>query len=218
MTRLEEALEYFRSPPSNVIELWEGRESHCLSTTPAVAELRNALTNEPLARQIVEAFLDELFSSLVLGSEFDHSEAVMAVLYALPAEFEDITEVIASSNAVEVGRLSRFARRLVRERRGIDPASWYDLDDERAQHRAAVNAILIIDQYLHASNLTAINMLLSQLEVPRLPIDVMIAVLNATYPVREQLETRASFVDRVEVAMTAALGRERASKLLASRR
>lgn len=94
---------------------------------------------------------------------------------------------------------------------------WYDLEDRRAQHAAAVEAILHVDARLPDA-IGEISDLLSTLEVERVPHNVLVALLNATYPVRERIEARPTFVARVEKTLTSALGPERTTRLLASRR
>lgn len=95
---------------------------------------------------------------------------------------------------------------------------WYDLDDEDRQQRAAVDAMLLIDALLRVDRLEDADAILRAVAIRRLAENVILALLNVTYPVRQQLEARPKFVTDAEAILTERLGASRAKQLLVTRR
>jgi hypothetical protein len=98
----------------------EGREKHVLGSDPAVMRLICCLREfEGNASKELEACADKLFEDLRRDEEFEHSEIVMAMLFALKQSgaslFGEMAATFSESQAAELGRLSRFARRLLQK-------------------------------------------------------------------------------------------------------
>jgi hypothetical protein len=87
------------------------------SGNAVVRKLIEALRKHPEATGIVEAALDDLFQDLRRDREFEHTEVVMAFLFALKQaewpSFRDIAGPLADSRAAEIGRLGRYARMIL---------------------------------------------------------------------------------------------------------
>lgn len=132
--RAESAGEGRRAPPDRSLEellveltqekfieglagVREGRESRFLAKQGLVGELIRAIKKRSDAAEFIEAELDRLFNELRGGEVFRHTETVMALLFALRAasdeQFREVSSVFASSSAAEIGRLRRFARKLL---------------------------------------------------------------------------------------------------------
>jgi hypothetical protein len=96
--------------------LWEGREHRILAADPLVGRLTAAM-KDPGADEILESTLNTLFADLREGESFEHSEVVMALLFAMKAArsrlFLELTEALSQSEAAELGQLRRFAKRLL---------------------------------------------------------------------------------------------------------
>lgn len=110
-----------RLTDSSVVDrfVWirEGCERRQLERDPLVRQLVKSLRREAGARRIVERFLDQAFGSLVPGQQPAATEATLALLFALKradvAWAREILEAFATASAAEIGRLSRFATRLL---------------------------------------------------------------------------------------------------------
>jgi len=74
------------------------------------------MVETPEHRAVIEQFLGELFRDLKKGQLFEHTELVIAVLYALKrsgsALYHSIVDTFASSKLAEVGRIRGFAKLL----------------------------------------------------------------------------------------------------------
>jgi hypothetical protein len=97
--------------------LQQGREEHTLSTDVLVRRLIRCVESEGgSADATIESFLDQLFRDLRNDEDFEHTEVVMALLYALKhgrsSIFPRVATVLVTSRAAELGRLSRFAKAL----------------------------------------------------------------------------------------------------------
>lgn len=108
----------------NEWEIWasylhEGREDRQLSQSPTVISLIIALRTDPNAEEVVDRYLDKWSKKLVPNEMFEYTESTMALLYALKQSrmdlFKPLARILAASKAAEIGWLSRYARRLLRE-------------------------------------------------------------------------------------------------------
>ncbi len=98
----------------------EGRETHVLGSDPSVMRLICCLREfEASASKELETCVDKLFEDLRRDEEFEHSEIVMAMLFALKQSgaslFGEMAATFSESRAAELGTLSRFARRLLQK-------------------------------------------------------------------------------------------------------
>lgn len=97
----------------------EGHEARTLRSDPDVVQLANAIRQDPAhASARIEAFLDDLFEDLRDGEDFPHADLVMGILVALQLadspQLAELAPVFAESKGVEIGRLRRFAKRLLK--------------------------------------------------------------------------------------------------------
>jgi hypothetical protein len=95
----------------------EGRELAFLRNDIVVSTLSRALEDEANPKLSVESWLDNVFQDLRKGEVFEHTGAAMALLVAIRQAalpwFEEVAGVFANSSAAEIGRLSRFSRKLL---------------------------------------------------------------------------------------------------------
>lgn len=116
---LQELLLELRSEEflERLIGLNEGREFEFFSTDPLVARLVAALRSTE-ARTTVEKELDELFAVYEQGRVFEHTEIVMALLYAIKMAnvpgHDQILGVFTTAKPAEFRALRRFAHLLLR--------------------------------------------------------------------------------------------------------
>jgi hypothetical protein len=97
--------------------LQQGREERILSSDTLVRRLSRCVESKgSSADTAIESLLDRLFRDLRKDEDFEHTEVVMALLYALKnghsSLFPRVARVLAASRAAELGRLSRFAKTL----------------------------------------------------------------------------------------------------------
>jgi hypothetical protein len=93
-----------------------------------------------------------------------------------------------------------------------DWTAWYDLTGD-AEQVAGVAALLWIDARSE-TDVPAIEALLAQVDAKRLPNAVVIDILNATFPLKERLSSRAAFVETAHSILAGRLGSERAARLM----
>jgi hypothetical protein len=106
--------------------LLEGREERGFSDHPLMPRLTAAMKT-PDSDEILESALDSLFADLRDGERFEHSEVVMALLFAMKSAksslFSELAEVLSQSDTAEIGQLRRFAKRLLT---GAPPSTTRD--------------------------------------------------------------------------------------------
>lgn len=116
---LEELLSKLQEPAfcAELTGLRQGREWLTFSKSPTLEKLQAALKASSDPRKAVEDRLNQLFVGIKPDEEFEHTEIVMALLFAIHEAkadfFVEIATVLANSRAAEIGRLSRYARRLL---------------------------------------------------------------------------------------------------------
>jgi hypothetical protein len=97
----------------------QGREARFFGRDPLIPRLIRSLRATSERGAVVEKFLDELFEDLRPKESFEHSEIVMAILFALRSADEallrSIATVFTESKAAEIGRVAQFARGLLSE-------------------------------------------------------------------------------------------------------
>ncbi len=102
---------------SELVGLRQGREALTFSKSPLLKRLQAAFVDSSDSRGAVEELLTKLFLELKPDQEFEHTEIVMALLFAMHAAevsfFSEIATVLANSRAAEIGRLSRYAQSLL---------------------------------------------------------------------------------------------------------
>ena len=107
-TDFQERLESFLRP---------GREEDIFQFELTISRLIRGLRRSASAARSVESTLDALFEHLRKDEDFEHTETVMALLYAMQQGrsplFARVAKVLADSRAAELARLSRYARRLL---------------------------------------------------------------------------------------------------------
>lgn len=101
-----------------IASLRPGREAEILGPDPLVSKLIRAMESTPRASDVVEHLLDLLFKDARRGEDFQHTELVMALLFAASkariSGLETVLRFLAESKPAEIARLSRFAKRLLR--------------------------------------------------------------------------------------------------------
>jgi hypothetical protein len=119
---LDEVLKELRGPDfaARLSTLRVRREARLFSADLSVRKLIHCLEYDATtARPVIESFLDRVFEDLREGEDFEHTEVVMGMLFALKAAesslFREVAEVLSGSRAAELGRLSDYARRLLTE-------------------------------------------------------------------------------------------------------
>lgn len=95
----------------------EGREIRFLESQQIIKTLIQLMAEASEHRVVIEQFLDELFRDFKKGQLFEHTELVIAILYALKrsgsALYPGIVDAFASSKIAEVGRIRHFAKQLL---------------------------------------------------------------------------------------------------------
>lgn len=95
----------------------QGREMRFLEAEPLVGRLVQALKRAVSTEDVIEHCLEVLFEDLRAGEIFEHTELVMAILFALKQAkvptFRDTAGFFASSRAAEIRRLRQFSRELL---------------------------------------------------------------------------------------------------------
>lgn len=96
----------------------EGREDRALSNNQLVLEIRLGILSSRAGLAVTEDFLDEVFRELTPGERFRHTEAVIALLFALRASqikgYTGVLQTFANAKPAEIARISRYAARLLR--------------------------------------------------------------------------------------------------------
>ncbi len=117
---LDEVLEEIRSPDflTRLSRLRSGREDAQFGADISLAKLiRHLRAGGSGVTAAVERLLDNLFEDLRKGDEFAHTELAMAVLFALQRAdsplFGEVAAILSRTRAAELGRLSRYAKRLL---------------------------------------------------------------------------------------------------------
>jgi len=109
---------------ARMVEEWHPALEHLpvnrspLSRDPLVTDLGRVFQG-PGGRAVVEGVLDELFKDLRKGVLFEHTEAVMVLLFSLREVggplFSDVIEELTETRSAELGSLRRFAKKMTVE-------------------------------------------------------------------------------------------------------
>lgn len=95
----------------------EGREIRFLESQQIVKTLIQSIAETPEHRAVIEQFIGELFRDFKKGQLFEHTELLIATLYALKrsdsALYHGVVDVFANSKIAEIGRVRSFARQLL---------------------------------------------------------------------------------------------------------
>lgn len=90
---------------THAILLAEGREAASLARHPLIRQLGSKLHHESVTS--IEAMLDELFTDLCEGEEFEHTEVVMALLVALDMASSPLFDELALAHTDPCRRSSQ---------------------------------------------------------------------------------------------------------------
>lgn len=100
-----------------VRDIWPGKEEATLAEDPLILQLSSQIAHCADPQTVVEEYLDGLCIDIKAGEMFAHSEVVMGVLFALHKANRSLFKTIAapflSTRSAEVGRIRRFAARLL---------------------------------------------------------------------------------------------------------